>query len=266
MNKVIAKKSLGQNFLKNTKIISDICDAGEVSVRDTVLEIGPGTGALTIELLKRAGEVIAVEKDTELISLLSEKFSSEISSGKLKIINEDILENDVESLLINKKYKLIANIPYYITGAIIKKFLTAKNKPTLAVLLVQKEVAERAIAKDKKESILSVSIKAYGEPEYISTVKKGNFVPAPKVDSAILKIKNITDENFTDNKISEEKFFEFVHDIFGHKRKTIIAGLKISHPQLVAPILNYFEKEKIDIRIRAEDLDIRTIFQLITNC
>jgi len=235
-----AKKSLGQNFLKSTLALNKIVESGEVSLKDTVLEIGPGKGALTEKLLQcvyphptspyvgggakgEGGSVIAVEKDRELFEFLQEKFSSQIKSGLLILKNEDILKFDCAKL---KNYKIIANIPYNITGAILKKFLTEKNQPEYVVLMVQYEVAKRIVARDAKESILSISVKAYGEPKMIMKVPARYFSPAPKVDSAIISIKNISRKIFQDNGINEERFWEIVKKGFAHKRKKLLGNLK----------------------------------------
>jgi phospholipid N-methyltransferase len=148
INMHYAKKSLGQNFLKSKEALHKIMDAGDVVANDIVLEIGPGKGALTDMLLTSAGKVIAVEKDQSLVSLLKEKYVSQIEAGKLDIKEGDILEFDPTVLKFYEfPYKLIANIPYYITGAVIQKFLTAEYQPERMVLLVQKEVAQRIVAK-----------------------------------------------------------------------------------------------------------------------
>jgi len=196
-----AKKSLGQNFLKNKSVVKDIVRASDLKKEDVVLEIGPGKGILTIELLKSSSNVIAIEKDDDLYEYLKEKFSDEVRGEKLNLIHGDILKEELPEI---KNYKLIANIPYNITGQILKKFLSGKNQPKLIALLIQKEVAERIVAKDGKESILSMSVKAYGQPKFIKKVKAENFSPKPRVDSAILLIENISKDFFED--ISEEKF------------------------------------------------------------
>lgn len=230
---MIPKKSLGQHFLTNTNIVSSIVDAGEVSELDTVLEIGPGKGILTAELLKRDAKVVAVEKDAELIPFLEEKFKKEVANNRLVLINDDILTFQTPD-----SYKLIANIPYYITGAIIRKFLTTEHQPLKMVLLVQKEVAERIVARDKKESLLSISVKAYGTPKYVKTVKAGSFTPPPKVDSAILVIDDISRDFFNPARFNldtsvkvepcrtEKRFFEVLHAGFAHKRKQLFGNLR----------------------------------------
>ncbi len=215
---MFAKKSLGQNFLISEAPIRKMIEECNVSEKDTVLEIGPGKGILTKALLETGAKVIAVEKDDSLIPVLQATFPKEIISGQLKLIHGDVLELNIENIL-NSPYKLIANIPYYITGEIIRKFLESNLQPTCVALLVQKEVAERIVAKDGKESILSISVKVYGEPKYGGTVKKGLFRPIPNVDSAVIIINNISKDFFRN--ISEEKFFEIVKKGFSQKRKQL---------------------------------------------
>jgi 16S rRNA (adenine1518-N6/adenine1519-N6)-dimethyltransferase len=217
-----AKKSLGQNFLINPKVAERIALEADISKNDTVLEIGPGTGNLTKYLLTRAKKVIAIEKDDNLADNLEKKFKKEIENKKLVLIKEDILKFN-----FSQKYKIVANIPYNITGAILKKFLTEKNKPESMTLMIQKEVADRILARDGKESLLSISVKAYGKPEILFRVSRGNFYPIPNVDSAVIGIKNISRKIFTDNNIEEGDFWEIVRAGFAHKRKKLSSNLKI---------------------------------------
>jgi 16S rRNA (adenine1518-N6/adenine1519-N6)-dimethyltransferase len=267
-----AKKSLGQNFLKSVPALRKIVAAGEIKKSETILEIGPGRGALTAGLLEVAGRVIAVEKDRELFEFLQEKFKKEIEAHSLILVCEDILEfNASEAIskffsgprfsgslprpdhsknLKSLRYKIIANIPYNITGAILKKFLASEHQPERMVLMVQYEVAKRILGHGKdggKESILSISVKAYGEPSLILKVPARYFRPAPKVDSAVIAIKNISRRLFWEHKIDEEKFWEIVKKGFAHKRKKLSGNLKgvVSADQLAALSL----KDK-----RAEDL------------
>lgn len=249
-----AKKSLGQNFLKNEGVLNKIIDAAELTRSDVVLEIGPGLGALTEKLLISSKQVIAIEKDNSLFAVLGPKFSE---FGNLTLLNGDILEFDPQE--VGDTYKLVANIPYNITGAIIEKFLSTPFQPSMMVLMVQKEVAERIVAKDKKtggpgkESILSIATKAYGTPTYICTVKAGNFVPAPSIDSAVIKISDISRNSFI-NKHHEEVFFQIVKAGFAHKRKTLGGNLKnILEPETVDQSL---QESSISPSTRAEDLGI----------
>lgn len=252
-----AKKSLGQNFLKSKDALRKMCEAGEVNDKDIILEIGPGKGALTESLLEKGAKVFAVEKDRDLIDFLSEKFESEIKSGKFILINDDILNFEINNIISKpNQYKLIANIPYNITGAIFKKFLSSDFQPERMVLLVQKEVEERVVATDGKESILSLSVKAYGTPKYILKVHKRFFSPSPKVDSAIVAITNISKNNFK-NKDEEDNFFRVVRTGFAHKRKVLRKNLEIleNNPHQVDEI---FEKLGINPKTRAEDVDFGT--------
>ncbi len=221
-----AKKSLGQNFLKSNLALKKIIEAGEITNDDIVLEIGPGKGALTEKILEKAKTVVAVEKDNELFLLLKEKFVEQIKLGSLVLVHGDILEFDFAKHGLVQNYKIVANIPYNITGAILKKFLTEKKQPEMMILMVQHEVAKRIVANDKKESILSISVKAYGEPKMVMKVPARYFSPAPKVDSAVIAIKNISRKIFKENKISEEKFWEIVKLGFAHKRKKLSGNLK----------------------------------------
>lgn len=246
---MLAKKSLGQNFLTNTGIVLSIVDAAYLKEGDSVLEIGPGKGILTEELLKRGVFVTAVEKDTDLIPYLEGKFSKELSTKQLILIHADILEFEPS---FTEKYSVVANIPYYITGLIIRKFLTHKNQPEKMVLLVQKEVAERIIASDKKESLLSLSVKAYGTPTYIKTVKAGSFTPAPKVDSAILLIDHVSRSSFEG--ISEDRFFEILHAGFAHKRKQLFGNLRAVFNDDI--LREKMKSSGLSEKVRAEDLTL----------
>lgn len=242
-----AKKHLGQHFLTSKPAVSKIISSSNLKKDDLVLEIGPGKGFLTEDLLKNCS-VLAVEKDPDMVSFLKEKFEKQIKNGQLEIIEGDILKMDFDNILNNKKYKLIANIPYYITGEIIRLFLESKNKPEIITLLIQKEVAERIIAKNGKETILSLSVKFFGEPILIDTVKAGSFNPKPKVDSAIIQIKNIKQRDF------EKNFFDLVKKAFSHKRKMFLANIKDDFE--INPIKDYLIQNNITEKIRAEDLKL----------
>lgn len=262
-----AKKSLGQNFLKSDKAIREIVEAGELVKTDTVLEIGPGMGVLTEKLLNSGAKVVAIEKDDRLVIPLSIRFQKEIKYGQFILIHGDILDfvgknemlPSLFSLLGKKGYKLIANIPYYITGEIIERFHTIPDQPSLMVLLVQKEVAERILAKPVKngevgkESILSIAVKMYGDPKIVSIVPRGAFTPAPNVDSAILAIKNI--KHFGNTK-EEHQFFELLHSAFAHKRKYMLSNIKALPISVQEKVFKVIQKYKYPDSIRAEDLPI----------
>lgn len=239
--------------------------AGEVRAGELVVEVGPGKGILTNALLEAGARVIALEKDDRLIGYLEEKFAEEIENGKLRVIHDDALKFTApDDKLPVTSYKIVANIPYYITGALIRKFLTEKHQPSQIALLVQKEVAERIAARDGKESILSISVKAYGKPKVVKIVKAGNFSPVPKVDSAILAIKNISREIFEGQRGSEgeQKFFELVKLGFAQKRKLLSSNLSTSLEGEIErgwdknKISEAFEKCAITNKTRAENLTL----------
>jgi len=229
-----AKKRLGQNFLTSKSIVSLIVKSAEVNQKDTVLEIGPGKGVLTEELLKYAGKVIAVEKDRELIDFLKDKFKKEIEAKRLELVSGDALEFDPKPYILKgQSYKIVANIPYYITSRLLKTFLEIRTQPEKIVLLVQKEVADRITTKapigQKKESILSISVKVYGTPQFIKKVPAMFFHPKPKVDSAIILISDISKKNFTGaGQVNEKKFFEIVKKGFSSKRKLLKNNLNLT--------------------------------------
>ncbi|MBI2100605.1 MAG: ribosomal RNA small subunit methyltransferase A [Candidatus Vogelbacteria bacterium] len=238
-----AKKSLGQNFLRSREIIKIIIAAARLQSGETVLEVGPGAGVLTVALLEAGARVIAVEKDDQLFSLLQEKFAAAVKNKQLELIHADILDFSLQANKL-KTYKLIANIPYYLTGRLLRKFLTSDHQPILAVLMLQKEVAERVIAKDGRGSILSISVKAYGEPRYLKTVSAKLFSPRPKVDSAVVLIDKISRDNF--RQVSEEKFFYLLKRGFAARRKMLKNNLPLEPERFAAC--------QIAERARAENL------------
>jgi 16S rRNA (adenine1518-N6/adenine1519-N6)-dimethyltransferase len=264
------KKSLGQNFLTSEAAVFKIIQAAKIVpwTDNTVLEIGPGRGVLTTALLAAGAHVVAVEKDHELFVALQEKFAAEISAGALNIIEGDILAFSPE-IFASKPYKIVANIPYNITGQIIKKFLSEVpegQQPSLMVVLLQKEVTERIIAADKKESILSISVKAYGEPKKITVVNRGSFFPAPNVDSAVLSIENISKKHFAPlagENFSEKKFFEVVRAGFAHKRKMLAPNLSDFFTTISKEkILDALHKAGVSEKARAEDLTLENWLQI----
>jgi 16S rRNA (adenine1518-N6/adenine1519-N6)-dimethyltransferase len=252
-----AKKSLGQHFLTSQKAIHDIVKAGSLSPGDVVIEIGPGTGVLTKALLESQVKVVAIEKDDDLIEPLREKFHEYIDKGFFTLIHGDITTIDI-STLVTQPYKVIANIPYYITGEIIRLFLECTAKPERMVFLVQKEVASRIVSKDNKESILSLSVKVFGDPVYISTVKAGSFNPPPKVDSAIIQI--ITHNKYVH--IDTTSFFNLIKHGFSHKRKKLISNLTPLYNK--DALARAFERLSLSPIVRSEDLTLDTWVALLT--
>lgn len=245
-----AKKSLGQNFLKSKRVLDDMVRAAEIVPGDTVLEIGPGRGALTRALLDAGARVVAVEKDAELMPVLSEMFSRELASKQLELLHGDILEWNPNQKLAPRTWKLVANIPYYITGEIIRRFLSEVAQPERMVILVQKEVAERIMARNGKESILSLSVKAFGTPRKVANVPAKYFSPAPDVDSAIIAITDISHDRLPAN--LEQRFFELIKKAFGQKRKQLAGTL----PPLVSKetLVDFLSQRNIPGTVRPEEL------------
>lgn len=259
-----AKKSLGQNFLNSKIIANDVVIAAKVNEKDTVLEIGPGTGFLTQQILNYAGKVYAVEKDSDLIPKLKVQFAPEVENKKLELIEGDILEEETLNKLKvkNGEYKLVANIPYYITGQILRTFLSGEKKPSSVTLMLQKEVASRIVAHDKKESLLSLSVKVYGTPKYIKKVPARYFSPKPKIDSAILHIENISSNNFKSKK-EETLFFEIIKAGFVHKRKFLARNLETLFAK--EKITKLFQAGEISQKARAENVPLEKWLYLTKN-
>lgn len=242
------KKELGQHWLTDRFILGEIADSAGITEDDTVLEIGPGLGTLTSELLRRAKNVVAIEFDSEL----ARKLPGQFPGTNLSVINEDVLSFDLNSL--PKNYIVVANVPYYITSKIVQMLMTAKNKPKTAVLLVQKEVAERIAAEPGDMSILAISAQVYAEAELGIEVPREFFTPPPKVDSQVI-ILNTRTAPLVDSE-KEKQFFQIAKAGFSSKRKKIrsslSAGLAISKPEAEALL----QKAGISHDIRAEDLMI----------
>ncbi len=226
---------LGQHFLTRPEIAGWVADAAGLTPESEVLEIGPGHGVLTRELLVRAGKVIAIEKDPALAEELRGSFATDIAAGRLTILARDIRDVDPSTphAPLPDHYTLVANIPYYLTGHILRMFLTAQHQPDAIAVLIQREVAERVVAKDGKESLLSLSVKAYGTPEVVRIVRPGAFNPPPKVDSSILAVREISRANFP-NGATEARFFALLHAAFSSRRKTLGSTLRAERAALAA--------------------------------
>ena len=233
---IVAKKSLGQNFLKDESVLNHIIESANLSKEDVVVEIGPGQGALTEKLAGVCKKVIAIEIDERLVEVLHTKFVGnqdiEIISGDILKINlPELIEEKVLGLKANeaseaKSYKVVANLPYYITSPIIRLLLETKYPPTEMVVMVQKEVAERIVAKPGAMSILAVSVQYYAKAEFLFTVFKESFEPMPKVDSAIIRMLVTSNQKLVANdKEKTKKFFRIVKSGFSAKRKTLINNL-----------------------------------------
>lgn len=239
---------LGQHFLKHGWAARALAHAAAPRSGETILEIGPGKGMLTKELLA-VGPVVAVEKDEALVQKLREDFAAHIAAGELHLFENDVRDVTPESLGL-RDYVLAANIPYYITGDIIRQFLTALTQPRAMALLIQKEVAQRIVS--EKGSILAMSVRAYGVPRIVEKVPRKHFSPPPNVDSAILLIDSISRDFFKD--LDEAHFFDVVRTGFASKRKFVAGNLS-----------NRFAKERVlealaqagaPEKARAEDLSL----------
>ena len=242
------KKSLGQHWLKDPEILADIAEAAELTGDDVVLEIGPGLGTLTSRLLARANSVTAVEFDADL----ARKLPGQFPGKKLTVVNQDILQFDLNQL--PKNYKVVANVPYYITSKIVEKLMTVENKPSIAVLLVQKEVAERIAAEAGNMSVLSVSVQIFAEAELDIEVPRQFFTPPPKVDSQVVVLRTRNNPLITPE--DQRDFFRIVKAGFSAKRKklrsSLSGGLRID--KIVAEEL--LKNAGISPDARAEDLAI----------
>jgi len=247
------KKKLGQNFLVNKLVLKKIIETANLNKKDYVLEIGSGIGTLTQELLKNSRWVLGIEIDPNMIKILQETCGAE---SNLKILQKNILALDLSKHLSQvSSYKVVANLPYYITQPILRNFLEVQNfKPELMVLMVQKEVAEKICAKKGDMSLLGLSVQFYADAKLISIVKNDNFFPVPRVDSAIIKISNISKK--LDKVQNIDLFFQIAKAGFSQKRKklrnSLAGGLRIQ-PTEAEKILN---KAGINPNTRAETLSL----------
>jgi 16S rRNA (adenine1518-N6/adenine1519-N6)-dimethyltransferase len=254
------KKSLGQHFLNSDYAPKKMCDAADLQKGELVFEIGPGTGMLTKEILARGAKVIALEADPRAIEELQQAFPSHIETGQLTIHHGDARDIPFKTLgLEGKSYKVIANIPYYISGLLFRSLLEANFQPKTLIFLVQKEVATR-IAREKKESLLSLSVKVFGNPTYICTVSRGHFNPPPKVDSAVIAVTDISKDRL--GKISQEDFFELLHLGFGKKRKQLLGNLSANYERTT--VEKALTSLALPLTVRAEDISIEIWLKLAT--
>lgn len=258
----VFKKGLGQNFLTSQEILEEIADAAEIDGRG-VLEIGPGFGVLTNELAKRAGKVVALEIDERLIPILEDTLSE---YDNIKIINRDVMKSDIKELIETEfngeEISVAANLPYYITTPIITTLIEADLPIDNLVVMVQKEVAERIQAKpgSKDYGALSVLCQYHTEPEYIRTVGAGLFVPPPKVDSAVIKMKFRKEKAVSVN--SEKMFFKTVKAAFSQRRKTLLNCLASNFPYGKERLTEIMNSVEIDPKRRGETLSLEEFAKL----
>jgi 16S rRNA (adenine1518-N6/adenine1519-N6)-dimethyltransferase len=258
---------LGQNFLIDRLVLKKIIDSADLQPNDIVLEIGPGIGTLTLELAKRVKKVIAVEKDKRMVEILKETLKD---LKNIEIIKEDILKLDPKPYTL-KSYKIVANLPYYIVTPVIRKFLELTETRSLSmVLMVQKEVAQRILAKPPafgevrpsgrpKMNLLAVSVQFYAKPEILFYVSKKSFWPQPKVDSAIIKISKTKNQK---PKEFKDLFFKIVKVGFSQPRKQLINNLSKELKIEKEKVKEWLQKNKIQPTQRAETLSIEDWIKL----
>jgi len=253
------QRQSGQNFLYKKEIIKKIVQASQPLDNELVLEIGPGLGFLTEEIIKKARKVIAVEIDKRMTEYLTNRFQNE---SKLEIIRENIFDINLKKYFNDLDYKLISNLPYNITSLILRNFLVQKPRPKEMVLTIQKEVADRITANPPDMSILAVVCQYYSQPEIIKTIKPNCFWPQPKVNSAVIKFNNL---GKSDYKVNEKKFLKLVKAGFSAKRKKLTNNLK----HILGILPNHSQKilKKLGLRedIRAQNLSLNNWVDLSNN-
>ena len=258
--KITANKKLGQNFLVDEKIIEEIIKAANISKKDLIIEIGPGIGSLTKSIIPNAGKTICIELDKKMANIISNRFKNEV-----EIINEDILKVDLKKIAEqnkDKNIKVVANLPYYITTPIIMKLLESNLGLESITVMVQKEVAERLIAKpgDSLSGAITYTVYYYAIGTKITDVPNNSFIPKPEVTSQVIKL-TLRKEPITyiENK---EKFFEIIKLAFMQRRKTLVNSLansKIATKQKIEQILDELNIEK---NIRAENLTMEQFAEI----
>ncbi|MFA6422275.1 MAG: 16S rRNA (adenine(1518)-N(6)/adenine(1519)-N(6))-dimethyltransferase RsmA [Candidatus Buchananbacteria bacterium] len=248
---IVPSKILGQNFLVDENVVNKIISEANIENTETILEVGPGVGVLTGEILKRAQKVIAVELDIKVLNFLRAEFFNE---KNLQLVEKNILKaNRLELGFENFRYKIISNLPYNITSKFLRLFLEQEPRPYEMILMVQKEVAQRIVAKVGEMSLLSLSCQFYAEPELLFIVNKKSFWPEPKIDSAVIRLK--LKENVDKNQA--EGMFRVARMGFSSRRKqlhnNLSAGLKITSEEAKTVIKSLGFDEKI----RAQDLSVK---------
>jgi 16S rRNA (adenine1518-N6/adenine1519-N6)-dimethyltransferase len=261
-----ARKRLGQHFLIDSEVLEVILAAAELGPDDTVIEVGPGLGVLTRELARQAGWVIAIELDNELAAILKKTLTP---FDNVVIVNEDVLGTDPKALLQEQKpsfppalspYKVVANLPYYITSPVLRHFLEASVKPEMMIVMVQREVAEAIVAGPGRRSVLSISVQFYGKPGIVGHVPAKSFYPAPEVDSAILRVDVYPQPAVA---VTDEKgFFELVRAGFTASRKQVVNSLAQGLGLPKTEVLILLEKAGISPQRRAETFTLEEWAQL----
>lgn len=261
-----ANKSLGQNFLINENVVNSIVESAKLGKEDLVIEIGPGLGTLTKELLEKAGKVICIELDAKMLDILKDRF---VLYNNIEVINKDVLKVDLNSLIATEKentniknVKVVANLPYYITTPIIMKLLENNLDIDTITVMIQKEVADRLIAipGDKETGAITYSIYYYCESEKILEVPNSSFIPEPEVTSEVIKL-NIRKKPPVKVK-DKEKMFSIIKSAFMQRRKTLLNALSNAKIVSKGDGIKIFEKLGLDINIRAEKLNLEDFAKL----
>jgi 16S rRNA (adenine1518-N6/adenine1519-N6)-dimethyltransferase len=247
-------KRLGQNFLIDKNIVKKVIQTANLQNQDIVLEIGPGLGALTLAISKKAKKVIAVEKDKKLAEILKKEMAR---SKNVEIVNEDILNYKLQAA----NYKIVANLPYYIASPVIRKFLTAKQKPKELILIVQKEIAQRICALPPKTNFLAVFVQFYGKPRIIGYAGKEAFSPRPKVDSAVIKITPCLNK-YSSDELFRHKFFQIIRAGFSQPRKQLAGNLASKLKLNKEEISRWLGQNNIKPDQRAEALTLKDWIKL----
>lgn len=267
--KITANKKLGQNFLIDDNVIEKIVESANIEKDDLIIEIGPGLGTLTEKLLEKAGKVICIELDTRMIKILKERF---ILYKNLEILNEDVLKADLNKIInenkLNGNVKIVANLPYYITTPIIMKLLEEKLSIESITVMIQKEVAKRlsAIPGDKESGAITYTVYYYADAYEILTVPNDSFIPAPEVDSEVIKLKIRKEPIIKLTAKQEEQLFKIIKTAFMQRRKTLInalcnSELKIEKSKLEETLV----KLNIDEKVRGETLTLQQFEQIMLN-
>lgn len=218
-------KLLGQNFLVDQNILKKIVTAADPKPDETILEVGPGLGSLTNLLSETDASITAIEKDPKIARVLENEIAKRRDKN-IELVIGDILKISDNFFLNLGKYRVIANIPYYLTARLLRKLLEEVNPPKEIIVMIQKEVAERILAKPPHMNLLALATQTYGAPRILFPVSKGAFWPVPEVDSAVLKIENISKDFFKTNKVDEKLFFKLLKSAFATKRKTLVNSLE----------------------------------------
>ena len=253
-------KGLGQHFLVDPTALERIIAAADLTREDVVVEVGPGPGALTERLAQESGHVVAVELDPRMVALLRERLAG---AANVHVIEQDILQVNIPHLLLDLglfsspskvAYKIVANLPYYITSAVLRHVLESDPPPRLVVVTVQREVAQRIVAGPGAMSLLAVSVQFYGRPRIVAHIPAGAFYPAPKVDSAVVRIDVGAEPPVAVEDV--EGFFEVVRAGFGQRRKQLKNALAHGLHRPMQEIVAAMEKAGIDPSRRAQTLSV----------